>query len=128
MRWSHGFGFALLVAFDTLAQLSFKFAGIHALPVEATGAWLVRLALQPWIYGALLGYLGAFVTWMQLLKRAPIGPAFAASHLDVVSIMLLSVPLFDERIGFTQAVGAVALVAGILCLALGERDGSAPVA
>ena len=126
MKLSYGVGFLLLMAFDTLAQVSFKFAGIHALPVEANGAWLLRLATGPWIYCALLGYVGAFLTWMQLLRRAPIGPAFAASHLDVVSVMLLSAPLFNERIGFAQVVGAVVLVAGIICLALGERDGSAP--
>ena len=128
MKLSYGLGFLLLMAFDTLAQVSFKFAGIHALPVEASSGWLLRLAMQPWIYGAVLGYLGAFLTWMQLLKRAPIGPAFAASHLDVVSVMLLSAPLFGERIGVTQAVGALALVAGIICLALGESDGSASAA
>ena len=125
MKLSYGVGFLLLMAFDTLAQVSFKFAGIYALPVEANSAWLLRLAMGPWIYCAVLGYVGAFLTWMQLLRRAPIGPAFAASHLDVVSVMLLSAPLFNERIGFTQVVGAFVLVAGIICLALGERDGSA---
>jgi len=128
MKLSYRFGFLLLMAFDTLSQISFKLAGIHALPVEANPAWLLRLVVHPWIYCAILGYLGAFFTWMQLLKRAPIGPAFAASHLEVVSVMLLSAPLFNERIGFAQAVGAVAIVAGIICLALGERDESDAVA
>ena len=128
MKLSYRFGFLLLMAFDTLSQISFKFAGIHALPVEASTAWLLRLVLHPWIYCAVLGYLGAFFTWMQLLKRAPIGPAFAASHLEVVSVMLLSAPLFNERIGFAQAVGAVAIVVGIICLAMGERDEADAVA
>jgi drug/metabolite transporter (DMT)-like permease len=122
MKLSYRWGFLLLMAFDTLAQISFKLASIHALPLAADVAWLGRLLAHPWVYCAILGYLGAFFTWMGLLKRAPIGPAFAASHLEVVSIMLLSAPLFQERIGIAQGIGAVAIVAGIVCLALGERD------
>lgn len=113
-------GFVLLMAFDTLAQVSFKFAGDHALPVQVSLAWLWRLFGDPWIYGAVIGYIGAFFTWMTLLKHAPIGPAFAASHLEVVSVMLISVPLFGDHIGLTQSLGAIAILAGIACLARDE--------
>ena len=68
----------------------------------------------------MIGYLGAFVTWMSLLKHAPIGPAFAASHLEVVSVMLLSWWMFAEPVTPTQILGAVAIVAGIVCLAVAE--------
>ena len=119
-------GFALLMTFDTLTQISFKMAGNHALPVEASVAWLWRLFGEPWVYGAVLGYLGAFFTWMSLLKHAPIGPAFAASHLEVVSVMLLSVWLFHEPLTATKLIGATAIIAGIVCLALAEREEAAP--
>nr|WP_244962486.1 EamA family transporter [Oleiagrimonas soli] len=111
-----------MLAFDTLAQISFKLAGMHALPLQADAAWLLRLFSGPWVYGAIAGYVGAFFTWMTLLKHAPIGPAFAASHLEVVTGLLLAVPIFGERIGLLQAIGAVIIVAGILCLAQGEGD------
>lgn len=113
-------GFLLLMGFDTLAQISFKYAGTHALPVAATLAWLLRVFGQAWIYGALIGYVGAFFTWMALLKHAPIGPAFAASHLEVVSVMLLSVWLFDEHLSLARVLGAIAIIAGIVCLGLAE--------
>src|SRR5574344_1062554 len=99
-------GFLVLMAFDTLAQLSFKQAGDSALPLEFSVHWLQRVFSQPWIYGAFVGYIGAFFTWMSLLKHAPIGPAFAASHLEIVSVMLLSVWLFDERLGWPQVLAA----------------------
>lgn len=113
-------GFLLLMSFDTLAQVSFKLAGEHALPLEATLAWLGRVFGHIWIYGALLGYFGAFICWMSLLRRAPIGPAFAASHLEVVSVMLLSYWLFGEPLTLERVAGAIAIVAGIICLALAE--------
>lgn len=122
MRRFYLFGFALLMAFDTLSQLSFKIAGDHALPVAANLAWLLRVFGQPWVYGALIGYIGAFFTWMSLLKHAPIGPAFAASHLEVISVMLLSVWLFNEPLTPARVLGAAAIVAGIVCLGLAETN------
>ncbi|MGF6212610.1 DMT family transporter [Comamonas sp. 4034] len=115
-------GFLVLMAFDTLAQLSFKQAGNAALPLEFSSAWLLRVFGQPWIYGAFVGYIGAFFTWMSLLKRAPIGPAFAASHLEIISVLALSNILFGEQIGGPQIVGCLFIIAGIICLALSEAD------
>lgn len=120
MRRLYIIGFSSLLCFDILAQLSFKAAAIHALPVTADLDWLLRIFGQPWVYGALLGYAGAFFTWMTLLKHAPIGPAFAASHLEVVAVMPLAVLLFDETIGWPQIVGGAAILAGIVCLAISE--------
>ncbi len=114
------FGFLLLMGFDTLSQISFKYAGDHALPVEASMAWLMRVFGHPWVYGAVIGYVGAFFTYMSLLKTAPIGPAFAASHLEVVSVMLLSIWLFDEQLTVARTLGAVLIIGGIVCLGLAE--------
>jgi drug/metabolite transporter (DMT)-like permease len=120
-------GFTLLLAFDTLNLLCFKAAGMHALPLEMSAAWLVRVFSHPWVYGAIAGYIGAFVTWMSLLKHAPIGPAFAASHLEVVTAMALSWWVFAEPVTTTQIVGAVVIVAGIVCLAFAEGNDKASV-
>lgn len=122
MRRFYLIGFVVLMSFDTLAQLSFKLAGNEALPLEMSSGWLARVFGQPWVYGAVVGYIGAFFTWMTLLKHAPIGPAFAASHLEVVSVMLLSFWLFQEPLTWPRALGALAIVAGIVCLGLAERD------
>ncbi|QXZ08818.1 DMT family transporter [Comamonas sp. Y33R10-2] len=113
-------GFLVLMAFDTLAQLSFKMAGESALPLEFSPAWLTRVFGQPWIYGAFVGYIGAFFTWMSLLKHAPIGPAFAASHLEIISVMAISYWLFKESIGWPQIIGCLFIVVGIMCLAVSE--------
>ena len=120
MKRFYVIGFALLLAFDTLNLICFKLAGTQALPVAMDVAWLLRVFSHPWIYGAVVGYIGAFVTWMSLLKHAPIGPAFAASHLEVVSVMLLSWWMFSEPVTVTQVAGALAIVAGIVCLAFAE--------
>lgn len=122
MKRFYVIGFLVLMAFDTLAQLSFKQAGNSALPLEFSVAWLVRVFGQPWIYGAFIGYIGAFFTWMSLLKHAPIGPAFAASHLEIISVLAVSYWLFKEPIGWPQIIGCLFIVAGIMCLAVSESD------
>jgi drug/metabolite transporter (DMT)-like permease len=119
-------GFALLMLFDSIGAISFKYAGDHALPVEANVAWLLRIFTHPWVYGAVIGYVGAFFTWMTLLKHAPIGPAFAASHLEVVSVMLLSVWLFHEHLTLGRVLGALAILAGIVCLGFAESNEHVP--
>ncbi|HZP87268.1 MAG TPA: EamA family transporter [Burkholderiales bacterium] len=114
-------GFLALIVFDTLAQVCFKFAALDT-PFSLEVGWFLRVLAAPWVYAAVLGYLGAFVTWMTLLKYAPIGPAFAASHLEVVGVMILSVPLFGERLSVWQFAGAAAIIAGVLCLASSQDE------
>lgn len=118
-------GFLVLMVFDTLSQLCFKLAALHAAPFAADGPWLLRVAREPWVYGAIAGYLGAFVTYMSLLRHAPVGPAFAASHLNVVSVLLVSAWLLHERLSLPQLVGATLIVLGILVLARAEQGDAA---
>lgn len=122
MRRDYVIGFLVLLAIDTFAQVAFKLAATAAAPVTGDAAWLLRLLATPWLYGAIAGYVGAFLTWMSLLRTAPIGPAFAASHLEVVTVSLLAAPLFGEAIGPVQIAGGGLIVAGIACLAMSETD------
>ena len=113
-------GFLVLMVFDAAAQISVKLAGTHALPLEPSVDWLFRLATHPWIYGAIVSYLGAFFTWMTILKHAPIGPAFAASHLEIVGVLILSHSLLGEHISAGQLVGTALILSGIVCLGISE--------
>jgi drug/metabolite transporter (DMT)-like permease len=119
-------GFLALLSFDTLAQICFKYAGTYALPLDFDLSWFARLFSRPWVYGAILGYLGAFVTWMSLLKYAPVGPSFAASHLELVSVTLFSVWLFNEPLNLYKLLGGSLIVLGVLCLAKSEGGGEIP--
>ncbi|XBS69787.1 EamA family transporter [Acerihabitans sp. KWT182] len=120
MKRFYVFGFLALMLFDTLAQVSFKYASLHAEPLMMNIQWLMRVFGHPWIYGAFIGYIGAFFTWMTLLKYAPVGPAFAASHLEIISVTLVSVWLFDDQLNPAKIIGGLLILSGILCLAKGE--------
>lgn len=85
-----------------------------------TVGWLKEALCNDWTYGAIAGYLGAFLTWMTLLKHAPVGPAFAVTHLEVVSVLIVSVLFFGEHLGGAQLVGALFIVGGIVVLSWRE--------
>lgn len=126
MRRFYLCGFLMLMIFDTLAQVSFKYAALHAGPLTLDLAWLLRgIFGHIWIYGAFIGYLGSFFTWMTLLKYAPVGPAFAASHLEIISVTLISVWLFNDTLTLPELTGGVLILAGVLCLARGEKNTAA---
>ncbi len=111
-------GFGALMLFDTLTQISFKLATLHVGEFEPHLAWLAGLFSTQWVYVAMVGYLGAFVTWMTLLKHAPIGPAFAASHLEMIPVLIISVSVFNEHLSLTQLTGCICIVLGVLCLSV----------
>ena len=115
-------GFAVLAAIDTTTQVSLKLAAAHT-----QGLWSVLYS--PWTYVAIAGYGAAFAMWMTLLEHAPVGPAFAASHIDVVTVLAVSVPLFGEHLTASQVAGAACIVTGILVLSRAETrdEGSAAV-
>lgn len=113
-------GFLILMSFDTMAQISFKLASTNAMPLDFDLDWLVRLFTGPWVYGAVLGYIGAFVTWMSILKHAPVGPSFAASHLELISVTLFSVWLLGEDLNAYKVTGGTLIILGVLCLAKSE--------
>ena len=117
--------FLCLMASDTLAQTCFKLAGAAAEPLEPGMDWVLRIVQSPWSYGALTGYLCSFVTWMTLLRHAPVGPAFAASHMELISVTLLSAWLFHEPITLSKVAGGLLILLGVLCLAKDESAGAA---
>jgi drug/metabolite transporter (DMT)-like permease len=114
------FGFSALMICDSLTQISFKLASNHGGDFFMQFEWFLSIFSQPWIYGAVLGYLGSFVAWMTLLKHAPVGPAFVASHLEVVLVLIVSAVYFGDRLSLMQIVGALLIVLGILCLSFSE--------
>ena len=105
------------MCFDTITQISIKFAGNLALPVELNFVWMARVLHSGWIYLALIGYMGAFVTWLTLLKYVPVGPSFAASHLEIVSVTILSIWIFHEPLTPLKITGGLLILLGVLCLA-----------
>lgn len=110
-------GFLALMSFDTMTQISSKLAALAAEPLDISPAWAVRIFSSPWVYLAFAGYIGSFVCWLTLLRYAPVGPSFAVSHLELVSVTILSVWLFQEPLNAWKICGGILIILGVLCLA-----------
>lgn len=115
-------GFLLLMGFDTFAQISFKNASAVVEPFIINVDFFARILSNVWVYGAIAGYIGAFIVWMTLLKYAPVGASFAASHLEIVSVTIVSYYLFNEPLNNYKIIGGVLIVLGVLCLAKSEQN------
>ena len=59
---------------------------------------------------------------MTLLRYAPIGPAFAATHLDIVTVLVVSVMWLGETLSRPQIVGAALILTGITVLAVTKNE------
>lgn len=116
------------MCFDTTAQVGLKFAAESISPARLDAAWLGRVFLEPWVYLAIGCYLGAFATWIRLLRHVPVGVAFAASHLEIVSVLIVSYLWLDESVSLAQATGALLILLGVGVLACFERRPTPPKA
>ena len=121
MKSSFFIGFAALVAFDTSGQLGFKFAGEAVGPMYMDVAWFQLVFSEPAFYMTVCAYLGAFVVYMVLLKDVAVGPLFAASHAELVTVTLISARFFDEKFTLMQIAGCVLILGGVLLLGLSEH-------
>jgi multidrug transporter EmrE-like cation transporter len=118
-------GFALLLAIDTVAQVLVKIAGNRITAFEPDPEWLLRALREPLIYAIMLLYAGAFAVYVTLLKHAPVGPAYAAAHGHIVTVLIVSILFFGERLSILQALGGLAIMAGVLILAITETKSEA---
>lgn len=114
-------GFLLLLGIDTVQQVTMKLGADRIGDFQFHWAWLERLINEPLIYVVLSLYLGAFVVYSWLLRVAPVGPSYAALHGHVVTVLLVSIFLFGERLTLVQAIGCLFIIAGIIVLAVTEK-------
>jgi multidrug transporter EmrE-like cation transporter len=112
-------GFLLLLTFDTASQVGIKLAG-ERIGIGHDLEWLRRVAQEPLIHLVLLCYAGAFATYVSLLKYAPVGPAYAAAHGHIVTVLIISMAFLGERLTLIQGIGGLAILAGLLILAVTE--------
>lgn len=120
MRKAVLLGFLLLLAIDTAMQVFVKLASDRIGECCST-EWLERLSREPLVLGIIACYIAAFFTYTSLLKHAPVGPAYAAVHGHVVTVLLISIAFLGESLTVLQGVGCALIVAGIIWLAVTEE-------
>ena len=119
-RTSTWIAWLLLLGFETLCQISLKKAGLAVGAFDFSGAALLRALAQPWLWSAIGCYVGAFLSWITILRRSTLSAAFATSAIVFVAVMTASWIVFGEYVGVMQIAGALIILAGILLLGADE--------
>lgn len=114
-------GFLILLTLDTTSNVLIKLAGDRIGAFSLDPAWLSRVGREPIVLAVVVCYIAAFITYTSILKHAAVGPAFAAVHGHVVTVLIVSMIWLGERLTILQAIGSLLIVAGIVVLAITER-------
>ena len=115
----------LLLGFETVCQISLKKAGLDVGAFDFSRAAFARALAEPWLWSAIGCYVGAFLSWITILRKSTLSAAFAASTIVFVAVMAASWAVFGEHVGVLQLLGSSIILAGIVMFSTDERA-SAP--
>ena len=106
----------VLIGCEVLSQIALKSAGKDTGAFDFSARSIVTALSSPWLWTAVCSYLGGFLSWMLILRRARLSVAFPTSAIVFIAVMLASWLVFAESIRWTQALGAGVIVLGIILL------------
>jgi drug/metabolite transporter (DMT)-like permease len=104
----------LLLAFETGSQISLKKAGLDVGAFDFSRMAFARAIAEPWLWSAIGCYLGAFLSWITILRKSTLSAAFATSAIVFVAVMTASWLVFGEHVGVLQIIGSLIILVGIL--------------
>lgn len=76
--------------------------------------FLVRLATTPWVISVFVAAACAALCWMAAMTKLELSRAYPWMGLSFLLILLLSAPLFDERLTAAKVSGVVLIILGLL--------------
>jgi drug/metabolite transporter (DMT)-like permease len=106
----------VLLALGALCQIAIKYAGLDTGPFDFSPRAFGAAVASPWLWTAVLCYLGEFVAWMVILRHSSLSSAFPTGAIVLIVLMIASKVLFDEPVGWLKALGSAMIVAGVLLL------------
>ena len=105
-----------LVICEMLSQIALKLAGRDTGEFDFAWAGVGRALTSPWIWMAICTYLGAFLSWMLILRKSRLSAAFPTSAIVFIGVMFSSWLVLGETVTWTMVAGAALIVGGILLL------------
>jgi drug/metabolite transporter (DMT)-like permease len=106
-------GLLAAIALDTAGQLLWKRAALR-LPESLSPAVLFdSLLLNPWPWVLLCVFALQLINWLLVLERADLSAAQPITSLSYVSVVLLSVWLFEERLDAGRLCGLLLVLLGV---------------
>ena len=118
----------LLLGCETVCQVSLKKAGLDVGAFDFSRTAFARALAEPWLWSAIGCYIGAFLSWITILRKSTLSAAFATSAIVFVAVMAASWWVFGEHVGVMQVLGSSIILVGILMLGADETAQAHPAA
>lgn len=109
---------ALLLVFDTFAQISFKMGVTHLGEFPTSSItdifkYCANMAVNPYVFGGIVALFLAFFTWLKLISKVDLSLAHPMTSLVFVTIPLSASWLLHEPMHWSQIVGVLIIVFGV---------------
>ncbi len=120
---------ALLLVFDTFAQIAFKMGVTHLgeFPTNSFTDILKycgNMAVNAYVFSGIVALFLAFFTWLKLISKVDLSLAHPMTSLVFVTIPLSASWLLHEPMHWSQIVGVVIIVFGVFIVSDdGATDG-----
>lgn len=105
----------LCISAEIAHELTFKLAANRAAGREN---YAVALVGEPWLWAGIVLWVAQTAIWIVVLQSVPLVVAFPLITLSYAGVPAASALLLKERMTFEQAVGAVLILAGVMCVGL----------
>ena len=96
----------LLIALESSGQIATKVGGDQLGQMDFSLQWLQAVMLNPGVWVAIAGYIGAFFVWMLILRRSSLSLAFPLSSLVFVGVEHHGLQPLQAEIHLPQLIAA----------------------
>ena len=116
---------ALLLLFDTFAQLAFKIAvtQLGEFPTQNVSViwyYCLQLAINLYVIGGVLALILALFTWLTLISKVDLSFAHPMTSLAYATIPLAGTFFLHEPLHWPQMVGIALIVIGVIVISEDE--------
>ena len=96
-----------LVAGQTLWKI-----GLSGMELEFTASGIIKMLINPYIFGGLIIYSLATILWFYILSKAELSLVYPLQSLCYVAVAIIAVLIFKESIPLTRWFGIGLIVLG----------------
>ena len=104
----------LVVMFGTAGQLSLKYAFHISTPDKRVSTSIPNILSSRYFWIWFICYVIVTILWLFVLRTLPLNQAFPALGLTFVLVPLMSHYFLDEKVVFSQWLGIVIIVTGVI--------------
>ncbi|HEX7587522.1 MAG TPA: EamA family transporter, partial [Anaerolineae bacterium] len=83
---------------------------------------IIKIAMNPFIWIGMLGFVGGSVFWLSVISRVPLSLAYPMLSLSYVIVVIESWTFLNEGLHPLRVVGSLVIVAGVVLVSLSGGD------